>query len=196
MVAGALSRVEVRTLELRPGELRAAVLVPLVEQEGVLHLLIEKRPESLPNHGGQLSFPGGVIEPEDGGPEAAALRETREEVGLDPSRVRILGRLPELRTPTGFVISPVVGAVHGPVELHLSPDEVAGILWVPVSKLLRDDAFQLVPRRAGGLLIWSSALLHEGEVVWGATARVLLALRRLLRDLPGPWQEAWRAGSR
>ncbi len=188
-LAEALAHRGPRHLDPRPGELPAAVLVPLVDHDGVLSLLLEKRPESLPNHGGQLGFPGGVIEPGDGGPEQAALRETREEVGIAPSAVRILGRLDDLRTPTGYVITPVVGSVRGPVEVRPSPDEVAGILWIPVPRLLRGDAFRLVPRRAAGLLIRSSALVHEGEVVWGATARILLALRRVLRGVPGPWRE-------
>ena len=108
-------------------------------------------------------------------------------MGLDPALVRILGRLPGLRTPTGFLISPVVGTIQGPVDLKPSPDEVAGLLWVPVERLLGADAFRLIPRRSRGLLIWSSALLHEGEVVWGATARILLGLRRVLRRVEGPW---------
>ena len=191
-LAARLREREPRTLTPRRGELAAAVLVPLLERGDSLDLLIERRPETLPNHGGQLSFPGGVIEEDDRGPEAAAIREAGEEVGLDPSRVRVLGRLPDIRTPTGFVITPVVAVVSGPVTFRLSPEEVAEVVLVPVDRLLRPGAFELVPRRGRGLLIWSSALVHGGHVIWGATARILQALRRVLLEIDGPWRQPSR----
>ena len=102
---------------LRP----AAVLVPLVWRLEGPTVLLTRRAENLPAHGGQVSFPGGKLEREDGSAERAALRETWEETGLEAGRVRLLGRPPDYVTITGFVVTPVVGMVLPPFELHPEP---------------------------------------------------------------------------
>jgi len=183
-----LGRFSRRGLALRTGEQRAAVLVPIVDVEDEEpFLILERRADGLPSHAGQYAFPGGGVEDCDGSRAETALRETREEIGLDLERVRVLGPLPDIRTPTGYVISPILSVVKGPVELSPSPEEVAFLVEPPVSVILDPSAFRMVTRRARRLLIHGEALVWHGHVIWGATARMLLALRRLLRATPGPW---------
>lgn len=172
-----------RTVSVRADEQRAGVLIPLIGAETSPSLVIERRAANLPNHPGQYGFPGGTVDDEDASIEATALREAREETALAPESIQVLGRLSDLRTPTGYVITPVVGAIRGPVVLTPSPDEVAFLIRVPVGFLLRDDAFRMVARRSGGLLIRTNALVFKEHVVWGATARILLELRRLIRSV-------------
>lgn len=102
----------------------AAVLVPLVVREE-LSVLLTRRSEHLHHHPGQICFPGGRIEPDDGSPTIAAIREAEEEVGLRPDRLEILGALPEYYSRTGFRVTPVVALVHPPFELRLDAFEVA-----------------------------------------------------------------------
>jgi len=182
---GRLGALGGRRLRTRPGERHAAVLVPILDGDKGRWLLLEKRSTRLPHHAGQYAFPGGGIEASDDSALDAALREAEEEVGLAPSDVDVLGFLPDLRTPTGFVITPVVGAVEGDPELRPSPAEVEYLIRVPLLFLLQPGAFQTVTQRALGLLIHGDALVWEGHVIWGATARILLALRRALRGAEG-----------
>jgi len=190
-----LAGIPQRRIVARQHEVRAAVLVLLMEEAGSVHLLLERRADHLPNHAGQFAFPGGAADEEDGTVERTALREAQEEVGLDPDLVEVLGRLPDLRTPTGYVITPVVGAAFGTVDLRPSASEVARIVRLPVPRLLEPGAFRLLPRRSHGLLIWSTSLVHRGDVIWGATARILLSLRRIVARVPGPWLGAGKVAN-
>jgi len=176
-----LDRTPRRSLTPRSSERRAAVLVPILDEPAGPRLLIERRPRHLSSHAGQYAFPGGAVELGDGSVEATALRETYEEVGIEPQSVQLLGQLSDQRTPTGFLISPLVGAVASGVTVRPSPDEVELTIRVPLEFLQRPGAFKMVRRRAWGLLISSQALVWNGHEVWGATARMLLALRRLTR---------------
>ncbi len=171
-----------RELELRSGERASAVLVPLLlsARGGEMQLLLELRANNLGNHAGQVSFPGGAVDAVDGSVEDTALREAHEETGLPPESVEVLGRLGDLRTPTGFRITPVVGLVRGAPELRASDEEVQDLLFLPADVLLGPSAFVLVRKSIRGALVHSDAVLHDGRVIWGATARVLLAFRRLI----------------
>ena len=169
---------------------RAAVLMPLAIRESGLSVLLTQRADHLSNHAGQVSFPGGSLEPADPTPIAAALREAHEEVGLDPARVEVLGALPDYLTGTGFRVTPVVGLVHEPFSLAADALEVAEIFEVPLSflmnpahhqvRLLRWEggerrffAMPYPPARPGGL-----AAQH---FIWGATAGMLRNFYRFLR---------------
>ncbi|HEY2021215.1 CoA pyrophosphatase [Paraburkholderia sp.] len=114
----------------------AAVLIPLVVREHGLTVLLTQRADHLNDHAGQVSFPGGRQEPFDADAIATALREAQEEVGLDASRVEILGALPDYLTGTGFCVSPVIGLVHPPFTLKIDTLEVAEVFEVPLAFLM------------------------------------------------------------
>jgi 8-oxo-dGTP pyrophosphatase MutT (NUDIX family) len=159
-----------------PGR-RAAVLLVLFDRDGEAHLLLTKRSNSVPSHPGQISLPGGVVEPEDPSPADAALRETEEEVGIPPGSLRVIGELDEVSTMvSGFIVRPFVAVAEGPLSPVPSDAEVARILEVSVADLLRADA-ALPPEPAPLALRYPLA----GEDVWGATARILRIFSRLAR---------------
>ena len=162
----------------------AAVLVPIVNRPAGLQILLTERSLDLPDHPGQISFPGGRVEPQDPDDAAAALREAQEEIGLDPARVEILGELTTYETVTGYRVAPVVGWVEPPFELRLDAKEVASAFEVPLAFLL-DPANHLRHFRMLGELRRDYWAMPYGErYIWGATAAMLLILERTLKAAP------------
>jgi 8-oxo-dGTP pyrophosphatase MutT (NUDIX family) len=159
----------------------AAVLVPLVEREDGMTVLLTKRAEHLSDHPGQISFPGGRIDPDDADPETAALREAREEVGLSSDRVQVIGRLATYRTRTGFEITPVVGLVTPPFEVAPDPYEVAEIFEVPLEFLLDPANAQRHSRIWKGMERYFWVFPYTHYYIWGATAGMLVNLAQVLR---------------
>lgn len=162
----------------------AAVLVPLVlheAREGGVTVLLTRRTDHLHHHPGQISFPGGGMEAGDETPEAAALRETQEEIGLDPARVEIIGRLPEYRTGTGFHVTPVVGLLRPPLELKLDAFEVAEAFEVPLTHFLDPARHQRHSIVVHGQTRHFHAMPYGDYFIWGATAGMLMSLYRLLQ---------------
>jgi 8-oxo-dGTP pyrophosphatase MutT (NUDIX family) len=160
----------------------AAVLVPVIMRESGLTMLLTQRTAHLRDHAGQVSFPGGRCEESDASPEATALREAEEEVGLVASQVEILGRLPEYRTGTGFVITPVVGLVTPPLNLKLDDFEVAEVFEPPLDFLLNSANHQRHSIEVRGVMREYWAMPWQGYYIWGATAGMLVALHRILNS--------------
>jgi 8-oxo-dGTP pyrophosphatase MutT (NUDIX family) len=159
----------------------AAVLVPLIEREDELTVLLTQRASQLKNHAGQISFPGGRIEPADAGPREAALREAHEEIGLEPGFVSVVGFLADHILLTGFRVTPVVAFVRPGFELLLDRDEVQDTFEVPLSHVFEPSNHLARRRRfgsmAGEVQTWD--IEYEGHNIWGATAGMLLNLYRL-----------------
>ena len=158
----------------------AAVLVPVIVRDSGLTMLLTQRTAHLRDHAGQVSFPGGRCEASDASPEATALREAEEEVGLAASQIEILGRLPEYRTGTGFVITPVVGLVTPPLNLKLDDFEVAEVFEPPLEFLLDSANHQRQSIEVRGTRHEYWAMPWQGYFIWGATAGMLVTLHRLL----------------
>lgn len=162
----------------------AAVLVPVVarvtENVSSPTILLTRRAAHLKDHSGQVSFPGGRVQADDASPEATALREAREEIGLDAGRVELLGRMPEYLTRTGFRITPVVAIVLPPFELQRDANEVEEIFEVPLAFLLDPANRQRQSREWQGELRWFYAMPYQQHFIWGATAGMLVNLSNQL----------------
>lgn len=170
---------------LREDQIRAAaVLVPIVLHEGAPSVLLTLRSGHLSSHAGQVSFPGGRIEPGET-PEAAALREAAEEVGLDPRLPEILGRLPDHLTGTAYRMTPVVALLRPPLTLAHDPAEVEEPFELPLSVVLDPDSPQRHRAERQGRMREYWVWPHERHFIWGATAAVLVNLATLLRG-PAP----------
>lgn len=158
----------------------ASVLVPLIlgPAPGVL---LTRRTTQLSNHAGQVSFPGGRIDPGDADAEAAALREATEEIGLRPEDVDVIGRLDDHLTGTGYRITPVVGLIPPGLPLVANPDEVAALLELPMAVLLDPNAPQRREAEYRGRLRQFWVWPHPEHYIWGATAAILMQLAERLR---------------
>ncbi len=163
--------------------MQAAVLVAIVtgDKPGIL---LTKRTASLRRHSGQVSFPGGRIDPDDANAEAAALREAHEEIGLDPALVEVLGRLSDYVTGTGFCVTPVLALVPAGFETRLSAAEVDAVFELPLSVLLDPDAPQRRQAEFAGRMRHYWVWPHPEHYIWGATAAILVHLARRLRICP------------
>jgi 8-oxo-dGTP pyrophosphatase MutT (NUDIX family) len=169
---------------LPPGGFRyASVLVPLYEVEGAPHVLLTLRPTTMKHHPGQISFPGGRLDAGEASLQAA-LREAHEEVGLDPRRVAVLGRLSEVMVlTTPFRLTPWVASVPYPYPYAAAPDEVEEILHVPFAALLDEAAYDVSRVEAYGMLLDTHTYRVGPHRIWGATARILRELLSVWRTL-------------
>ncbi|WP_018044909.1 CoA pyrophosphatase [Methylobacterium sp. 88A] len=158
----------------------AAVLVPVIVRDAELFVLFTVRASHLRDHSGQIAFPGGKIEPSDRSPADAALREAREEIGLRPDDIRILGYLDPYLSATGFLVVPVVGLCAGGTPLDLDPAEVADVFEVPLARLM-DPV-----RRRLGVGVWQDrprryyAIPFGDRMIWGVTAGIVNNLHERL----------------
>lgn len=158
------------------------MLVPVIERSDALTVLLTQRTDHLHHHPGQISFPGGRAERGDTDPIMTALRETREEIGLQPERVELLGHLPEYHTGTGFRVTPIVGLVRPPFNLVPDAFEVAEVFEVPLSFLIDPANRRRETLLFNGRMRSYYAMPWQHYHIWGATAGMLVTLADLLRD--------------
>jgi 8-oxo-dGTP pyrophosphatase MutT (NUDIX family) len=163
---------------------RAAVLIPLQATEDDVHIVYTRRSPNLPQHAGQVAFPGGTREPGDATLAATALREAHEEIGLRPADVTILGRLDDIDTVASrFVISPFVARVPYPYAWTPHAAEVDAIFSVPVPRLLAPDAERRELWDFDGHSVPITHFPVGDHVIWGATHRITRSLLDLLRSV-------------
>ena len=159
----------------------AAVLVPLVEREGGWTVLLTQRAATLKDHAGQISFPGGRIDPQDADAWHAALREAHEEIGLAESHIEFAGFLPDHWVGTGFRVTPAVGFVSPAFELKIATAEVHDVFEVPLLHILDTANHKSRQMVVGELNVEVYDIPYDGRIIWGATAGMLLTFRRLLK---------------
>lgn len=173
-----------RDIEVSPPLMRAGVLIPVLVEGKTVQLLFTRRTDTVLTHKGQISFPGGQQEDTDVETIETALRESYEEIGLEPSRVTVLGELDDVFTSvSGFVITPVVGVVDGVVDdFRPAPDEVKSLLVVPIATLLDAKVHSAETRRVGDQDYRIHYYSVGDDVIWGATGRIVYQFLKV-------WQE-------
>ncbi|MCB1740026.1 MAG: CoA pyrophosphatase [Gammaproteobacteria bacterium] len=172
-----------RALRPRTSLKPAAVLVPLVERDAQLTVLLTQRSRRLRAHAGQISFPGGRLEAGDVSPVATALRETHEEVGIAPDYVEPVGLLDEYETRTGFHVTPVVSFVRPDFELCIDSNEVEEAFEVPLAFFLAPDNQQRQSAVRDGVSREFYVFEYQSRYIWGATAGMLMNFVRRLSGI-------------
>jgi 8-oxo-dGTP pyrophosphatase MutT (NUDIX family) len=157
----------------------AAVLIPLMLEGDDWHILYTRRTHHVESHKGQVSFPGGGCDDGETSPEQTALREAHEEVGIDPASVRVLGRLANMITVTSFRVTPVVGVIDWPAVFRIGEQEVERVFTIPLNWLAdsRNRWEFPFPGRKRSLVAYHP---YDGELLWGATARMTVDFLRVL----------------
>jgi 8-oxo-dGTP pyrophosphatase MutT (NUDIX family) len=185
-LAGATEEVRSKVrASISPARVPAAVLVPLVERDTGLTVLLTQRAETLKDHAGQISFPGGRIEPEDADAWHAALREAYEEIGLRADCVEFAGYLPDHHVITGFRVTPVVGFVNPDYQLRIAAAEVHDVFEVPLDFILDAANHKSRQRKFAGVTIEVHDIPYGDRNIWGATAGMLMTFRRMLQTRHG-----------
>ncbi|MEP6701445.1 MAG: CoA pyrophosphatase [Betaproteobacteria bacterium] len=152
----------------------AAVLIPIVNRPDGLTMLLTQRSDTLPDHPGQVSFPGGRREPGDKSFAETALRESEEEIGLERSRVEIMGEVGRYETVSGYVVTPLVGWVEPPFDIVADPIEVALVFEVPLSFVLDPANYVQNQREVAGRNRHFFSCTYDNHYIWGATAAMIL----------------------
>jgi 8-oxo-dGTP pyrophosphatase MutT (NUDIX family) len=162
----------------------SAVLIPIINRKGHYHILLTKRTSCLKVHKGQISFPGGSHTGQDGTLLDTALRESQEEIGMDPEDVEIIGELDDTLTyTTNYVISPFVAFVR-PFQVKVNRGEIDEVLEVPLSALLDKATRQEEVRVLDGRAVNTYSYNFQGRVIWGATARILDQILEIMAGIP------------
>jgi len=151
----------------------AAVLIPLFFKDGKAHILFTKRSEDLEQHKGQISFPGGRMDPDDAGLKAAALRETHEEVGIKHNDVNILGQTDTFLTNSDYLVTPFVGMVPHPYNYQVNPAEIDRLIEAPLEHFLSDAYFHIEEREHKGYRWHIHFYTYRDDLIWGVTGFLL-----------------------
>ncbi|MBW6472725.1 MAG: CoA pyrophosphatase [Anaerolineaceae bacterium] len=163
---------------------KAAILIPFVCVDGYWSLLFTRRAESLKNHRGQVSFPGGGMEEEDGTPMETALREANEEIGLRKTDIHIIGLMPDIITNSNYLVTPIVSWVDWPVPLEISNYEVSRVFTIPVNWLKNSNNWEerlySHPNGSYGTVIFYN--LYDSELLWGISAKITIDLLNILDE--------------
>ena len=158
----------------------AAVLIPIVQHVDGATVLLTHRTETLSSHAGQIAFPGGRTDAADAFSPLTALREAQEEIGLEPRKVHLLGKMHPYATGSGYDITPVVGLVKPPLKLFANPDEVNAIFEVPLTFLMTGSNYQKLELEWKGAMRQTYAIPYQEHYIWGVTAGILKTLYETL----------------
>ncbi|MEE8381398.1 MAG: CoA pyrophosphatase [Thermodesulfobacteriota bacterium] len=163
---------------------RSAVLIPFFIKDGEYHILFIKRSQEVENHKGEISFPGGLCEKGDEGPEETALRESFEETGIHPQDVRLLGTLDDMKTiSTNYRVTPIVGVIPYPYSFTLQKAEVDEIITIPLNHLFDEENGGEEPVTRDGKTYRGYVYHYNQDLIWGATARILKNLLDIMINL-------------
>lgn len=180
------------SVQARPGEVLnqpglrpAAVLVPFFEKEGVPFLLLTRRSEGVQRHQGEIAFPGGCWEPTDSDLFETALRECREEIGLEREAVTLIGRLDDHETVTGFSVAPFVSIISYPYPFRLDTQEITALIEVPFFFLMNPENGRTRTILFRGKERTVRSYLYHGNDIWGATAEMIARLAARVREGAG-----------
>lgn len=157
----------------------AAVLMPIQVRNDGEYFVLTKRADQLNHHRGQVAFPGGRVDADDNGDLAAALRESNEEIGINPADVQVLGRLDQVTAAYDFVVTPFVGLIPGSYEFRVNPEETAAVFTIPIAALLEPSHVTV----ADQLSSHGEPVYHfyvDGWDIWGATARMIVQFLELV----------------
>ena len=165
------------------GRVPSAVLIPLYQKQGRYHIVFIRRTETVKDHKGQISLPGGARDVNDRTLLHTAVRESREEIGLRTKDIEIIGELDdELTTTSNFVVTPFVAIIPWPYRFKKNKDEVAEIIRVPVEELMGKSSVRQGSETLNDRPIESYTYNYEGKVIWGATARILKKLLDIIGE--------------
>jgi 8-oxo-dGTP pyrophosphatase MutT (NUDIX family) len=171
----------------RPDFRQAAVLLPLYQSQAGHYLILTKRTEDVPTHKGQIGFPGGGFEEGDGDLLTTALRETQEEIGIEPGDVEVIGTLDDTVTVTSrHVVRPFVGFVPHPYPCRLDPFEIERLIHLPILPLLSGAPFREEVWERDGQPVVVYFYEYAGDTIWGLTARIL---KQFVETVGGPLRE-------
>lgn len=163
----------------------AAVLIPLLQDRHSWQILYTRRTNSLPEHSGQVAFPGGRVDRKDISPEATALREAQEEIGLDPTDVRVLGNLKGVLTVTNYLVTPIIGVIRWPFPVRLATAEVSRVFTLPLEWLANPKNHEIRQRSLPSPhppvpVIYFHP--YDGELLWGVSAHITINLLKVLEQ--------------
>lgn len=164
---------DIGDLIVKPDLRDAAVLVPVVQRADGVKVILTQRTEKLRSHSGQVAFPGGRIDPEDASAAHAALRETHEEIGIEPREVEVIGRMPDYLTGSGYRIVPVFGVVDPGFNYALNADEVDAAFEVPLSFLMSAGNHKRDSRIWNGQERFFWTMPWGERYIWGVTAGII-----------------------